>query len=310
MSSLVRNLYDDTSALTPQLRSADAQRSLEAFTGATEGVIAADTRARENLRLGQPLMAADVIFSDGRSTLETMTERLRDVRSAETSAAGAAYASLARQRWVALGTVAVVWIAGLVMLVSTPVPRRQVAASATTIAPTAEAPPAAASDAPAPLASIDLAATAELCTALSRVAAASELPALLERAARILDASGIILWMGAGEDLFAVTAHGYRPQIISALGPITRAADNATAAAWRTGQVTTVAAGDAGNGAIVAPMFGPDSCIGVLAIEVRHGREHEAACRSVAALIASQLATAVSAWPAASTSEQPRSAAV
>jgi hypothetical protein len=55
------------------------------------------------------------------------------------------------------------------------------------------------------------------------------------------------------------------------------------------------------NGAVVAPMFGPDACIGVLAAEVRHGREDDTDTRAVTAMIAAQLATAVAAWPAAST---------
>ena len=309
MSSLLRELYDNTSVLAPLLRSSESPRSLQAVTTATERLIAADARARENLRLGQPLMAADVIFSDGRSTLETMSEQLRDLRTAEANTAATMFASLANERWGVLGSVAVLWIAGLMILLASPARSPQTSAGGIS-APAADATPAVPSEAPASPTDIDLPATAELCTALSRVTAVSELPSLLDRAARILDASGIILWMGAGDELFAVTAHGYRRQIIAALGPITRTAENATAAAWRTGQVTTVAGGGAGNGAIVAPMFGPDSCIGVLAIEVRRGRELDAAHRSVAALIAAQLATAVSAWPAASTADQPRSAAV
>jgi hypothetical protein len=39
--------------------------------------------------------------------------------------------------------------------------------------------------------------------------------------------------MGAGDHLFAVTAHGYGPDTVARLGPISRAADNATASAWR-----------------------------------------------------------------------------
>jgi hypothetical protein len=48
-------------------------------------------------------------------------------------------------------------------------------------------------------------------------------------------------------------------------------------------------------------MYAPDTCIGVLAAEVRNGRESDPATRSVTAMIAAQLATVVAAWPAAST---------
>ena len=132
--------------------------------------------------------------------------------------------------------------------------------------------------------------------------AAGELPALLARAASILDASGLIIWIGAGEQLFAVTAHGYDPRVIDRLGPIGRNADNATAASWRSGEVKVVPGDLMSNGAVVAPMFSPDACIGVLAAEVRHGREDDAETCAVTSMIAAQLATVVSAWPAASAS--------
>jgi hypothetical protein len=53
------------------------------------------------------------------------------------------------------------------------------------------------------------------------------------------------------------------------------------------------------NGAIVAPMFGPDTCIGVLAAEVRNGREQDASTRAVTMMVAAQLAGVLSAWPSA-----------
>jgi len=53
-------------------------------------------------------------------------------------------------------------------------------------------------------------------------------------------------------------------------------------------------------GALVVPMFGPDGCIGVLALEVRNGCEQDPAAQAVAGMVAAQLATAVAAWPAAS----------
>ena len=94
-------------------------------------------------------------------------------------------------------------------------------------------------------------------------------------------------------------AHGYDSRVVSRLGPIGRDADNATAASWRAGQLKVVRGDMMSNGAVVAPMFGPETCIGVLAAEVRHGREEDADARAVTAMLAAQLATAVVAWPAA-----------
>jgi GAF domain-containing protein len=47
-------------------------------------------------------------------------------------------------------------------------------------------------------------------------------------------------------------------------------------------------------------MFSPQGCIGVLALEIRHGREQDPVVQAVAAMVAAQLAAAVAAWPAAS----------
>ena len=122
---------------------------------------------------------------------------------------------------------------------------------------------------------------------------------MLARASALLDASGIVVWLASGNGLFAATSHGYDPRVINRLGSIPHDADNATAAAWRTGEVRTVAGDVMSNGAIVAPMFGPDTCIGVLAAEVRNGREQDASTRAVTLMVAAQLAAVLSTWPSA-----------
>ena len=107
--------------------------------------------------------------------------------------------------------------------------------------------------------------------------------------------------MGAGSELFAAAAHGYEPAVLQRIKPIARSADNATAAAWRTDELRIVPADTAGHGAIVAPMLRPGGCVGVLAAETRSGREQDEATQSVATIVASQLASVLAAWPAAST---------
>jgi len=77
-------------------------------------------------------------------------------------------------------------------------------------------------------------------------------------------------------------------------------AENAAANAWRTGQLAVVpAATTGGQGAIVTPLFGLHSCIGVLSAEVRQG-ENSPSVQAVATMIAAQLSTVVPAWPAGS----------
>ena len=146
----------------------------------------------------------------------------------------------------------------------------------------------------------DLAAAASVCTDLSRITTTAALPGLLSRAAGALDATGLILWISAGEQLFPVMAHGYNEEMLARMGPIARDAENAAASAWRSGQLTVVpAATTGGQGAIVTPLFGLHSCIGVLSAELRQG-EDSPAVQAVATIIAAQLSTVVPAWPAGS----------
>jgi len=305
MTMLLEQLNRQLVAIRPSLRTADAIKTFESIGATRKALVVADERIRENLTLGQELMAADVIFSDGRDSVDAISAGLREVRTSERSRNRAERAAFERERWIVLGLATLAWFAVVVVLLSVP---------ASSTAPSAETVEKVEADstASAPLAtlgvSVDLAATAALCTDLSRVAETAALSELLGRAASILDASGATLWLGAGEQLFAVLGHGYTPQTLSRFGPIARDADNAAAKAWRTGGVATVGSTEKSAGAIVAPMFGPDGCIGVLAFESRSKREHDATMQAVAVLIAAQVSTAVSAWPTAASAPQPSAA--
>jgi hypothetical protein len=150
---------------------------------------------------------------------------------------------------------------------------------------------------------VDLQAAADVCGALAKTTDTASLREALGRAAAVLDARGIIVWMGAGEELFPALSHGYDQRVVERFGPIPRGAANATAEAWRTAQMRTVAADVMSHGAVAAPIHGVAGCVGVFAAEVRNGREEDPATRALAAIIAAQLAGLVSAWPAASSTE-------
>ena len=301
VSSLLQQLHDEIGAAATRSRSGNAPTMLGSIRDAATGLVQFDAQLRENLRLGEELIAADLIFADGRAALDTLASQLVGLREGERAAFAAERAVLTGQMWTTVGGVAILWLLGLALLVRSPAPGETTPAPAvverTEPAIDILPPPEPIVPARAP---IDLGAVAEVCTAIARMTAAGELPALLARAAALLDASGLIVWLSAGEELFAVTSHGYDPRVIARLGPIDSRAENATAASWRTGSVKIVPGDAMSPGAIVAPMVGPESCIGVLAAEVRHGREDDADTRAVAALIAAQLAMVVSAWPAAS----------
>src|SRR3970282_1235339 len=111
----------------------------------------------------------------------------------------------------------------------------------------------------APPEPVNLDVVASLCTELARVLATRSLPSILERTAAALDATGIILWIADpdGRELTPIVAHGYSPHLLTRLGTIARDAQNATAAAFRTGLVQTVNADAVSNGAIAAPLVTP-----------------------------------------------------
>ena len=173
-------------------------------------------------------------------------------------------------------------------------------------APPAEAPAAAAAiEVPAPAAiptpppppvpAFNFTAMAALCTDLSRVDDTMALPPLLERAATLLDAAGIILWIADpdGRELNPVLAQGYPQHLINRLGTIPRNAENATAAAFRTATLQTVYGDGSTNGAIAAPLVTCGGCVGVMAAEVRGDTEKLDANLAAATILAAQLAALV-----------------
>jgi hypothetical protein len=157
----------------------------------------------------------------------------------------------------------------------------------------------------------ELRATADLCTDFARLMDSQELPALLERAARLLDATGLIVWVADADStqLRPILAHGYSAQALSRLPAIPREADNATAAAYRHSQMEIVKTNGMSPGAIAAPLLTASGCVGIMAAEIRHGREASESARALARILAAQLATLVSVVPAG-TSAAPRAESI
>ncbi len=140
--------------------------------------------------------------------------------------------------------------------------------------------------------SFDIGSVASICTELARVADTQSLPAILERAATLLDASGIVLWIADpdGREMSPVITHGYPPQVVARLGTLPRDAENATAAAFRTSLLQTVRTSATSAGAIAAPLVTSGGCVGVMAAEVRQEGEKNASTLAAATIVAAQLA--------------------
>jgi hypothetical protein len=143
---------------------------------------------------------------------------------------------------------------------------------------------------------LDLSAAAQLCTDLARVRDASEMQTLLARAAELLDASGIVVWMGGsgGDVLWPAFSHGFTPQALSKMQALPRDGATAVSAAFRKGMMEVVPASAGGtSGALVAPILAASGCVGVMAVEIRHGAETSDAEQALASILAAQLATLV-----------------
>jgi transcriptional regulator with XRE-family HTH domain len=132
----------------------------------------------------------------------------------------------------------------------------------------------------------------ELCTRLGRLSDLRGLPALLDDAARVLDAIGLVVWRwdsGTGS-LRAELANGYPAETIAHLPAVAADAPNAVATAFRSGEACLVPGDTELTAAVAVPVMAPAGCVGVLAIEVRNGCEQFEWIRAFAAILAAQLA--------------------
>jgi hypothetical protein len=305
---------------------AEAQAGLETAVESYSAFGQSDVKSRDYVKSGQRLSASDVIFADGASLLTKTSNAVDTARAQESVAREIAIAALHQQQ--------LYWIAGaalitvLVLLLLFPIPRMTAAAGAaeaaddapveggglgishvsadrkrpidelapglTARAGEAPAPPSDAAERAAEPAGPDLEAVAEICGAFARVDDPRELHGLLERAAKAIDASGLIVWMQEGQGpLRQVLAYGYAPLSLTRMGTIDPAADNATAVAFRTRTVQMVQAEPHASGAIVAPLVTSDGCSGTLSIELKEGVRTTPQLKAVATILAAQLATLI-----------------
>jgi transcriptional regulator with XRE-family HTH domain len=143
----------------------------------------------------------------------------------------------------------------------------------------------------------DLLAAAHLCTELGRVDETREAAPLLQGAARILDAVGLIVWAWdlQATELRPALTHGYSDKVLAQLPRVGRDSDNATAAAFRSARTCVVNGSDLASGALVVPLMTPVGCVGVLALELQHGKEQSESVRALATIFAAQLARLIGA---------------
>lgn len=306
----------------------EAGARIESALSRLDDLAAMDARARAFASDGQQQMASDLVFADG---YEIIAAARTDAAEGASLQRAAAADSLTLDRQVhlaAIGGLAFVAVVAVLLTLRRPKgPEPLVttldAPMPAEMTPATQPAPAAADDdsigtaldaspagmdseaiAPASPAApaVDLSAAADVCVDLARLLDMRDLQAVLARAAAVLQADGLIVWVmdPAGKVLAPALMHGYAADLVARLGTLPMDADNATAAAWREKRAQTVEGSGDRSGAVAVPMLTGDGCMGVLSVEVRHGRERAADVQALARIVAAQLA-AVVAPPASET---------
>jgi GAF domain-containing protein len=142
---------------------------------------------------------------------------------------------------------------------------------------------------------VSLGDAADLCVDLARILDSRDITALLERAAGVLDAKGVIVWAAdtSGSVLQPSLAYGYPQQVIMRLGSLGTDADNVTSLAFRMKRLQVLpGAGSGTSGAIAVPLVTAAGCVGVLSAETRDPRPNPDVV-AVTKIIAAQFAALI-----------------
>lgn len=264
-------------------------------------VTVSDKKAKSFVIGGQPLVAADVLFREGAESVTRLTTALAAARDSEMAAFEKSAVTLG---YIGLGINGGALALGLILLMVAARARANAPADAavegfnlhTTDTAPVQAPaptPEAAAD-PFLAPSVDLSSAAELCVDLGRVLDGRDLPALMGRAADVLEAKGLVLWVSEsnGAVLRPSVAHGYSDRVLQRMGTLPADGDNVTSLAFRSMQPQVLRSPVEGHGAIAVPLLTAGGCVGVLAAEVQGAKPGDTRF-AIARMIAAQLATLV-----------------
>lgn len=309
VSAIVKDLNDSLATLKSHATAPEAVTAVDDAVGALQDFEQMDRRARDYARSRQLTLASDLVFTDGFDLTKKAGDAVERAFTAELASRDGVLGELRRKEALALAAAAGVATFGLLLLLPTGRKRHHTEPADVSIAtPVLGVSPqtladlqdvGVAANPPAPVtparSSVDLGGMAALCVDLARIQDTRALPGLLERAAGVLQASGIVLWIADpdGRELSPIVVHGYTPQLASRFGTIGRDAENVTASAYRTGLLQTMKGDAISSGAVAAPLVTSAGCVGVIAAEMTNGGEQQDALLAAAAILASQLATLV-----------------
>jgi hypothetical protein len=300
--SLVREITSIAAQAAALAATEDAAAAWRRFVDATSDIVQLDATLREHLLRGDDLTAAHLVHGEGQAATRAMQTALVQARTAE-HRAPAPEDTGSRSAATVFTIVAALWAVGLIALAILPaggraaagVPGSGPAATAAAGGAAASAPGAAVAD-QGSARPVDMTMAAELCADIARVERAAAIPALLDRAAGLLGAQRVVIWLGSGRQLFAAASssvEGVPPD-----GPIPAIDDDAhpVAVSWRTG-VSAVAGGAEGGPHVVAsPLCAGSVCRGALGVELTG--EADGATRALVTMLAAQFSAVVAGAPA------------
>jgi hypothetical protein len=281
----------------------------DAAVTALADVLTIDRRARDALHNNQRSLAAGLVRVDSREAADRLAGELAAARAEEDAAVSVRLARLARLRF-GMNAVAIAWVV-IVALFAGRLAKRPAGSPAATMAQMLrELPPPVKTPAPAPVRAappppppppapppqpVHLAAAADLCVDLARLIDSRDLPGLLERTAKVLEAKGVIVWTAdrEGTSLRPTLTHGYSERVLERLGTLGAGDDNVTSLAFRSGCTQTMnGAAPQAAGAIAVPLMTATGCAGVLAVEVRETTP-PAELTAMTTILAAQFSTMV-----------------
>jgi hypothetical protein len=294
----VKELASVVDALRLDAHVVEAGTALIEATAAVTELGNIDRQAREYLESGERLMAADVVFSAGGEAAQTAARLIESARAAEAQSFADVERSERRVQTIALAASSLLVLVTLAYLTfrKDASPRFELSPGEATTPVIADPPIEGDTHTGAPVSILE--AAAEIATTISSIATEAGLEHALGRVAALLSARGLVVWLpSAGSlDLHPRLAHGYSPATLARMPPVHPSADNAAAAAYRSGTTRVVSSDNpTGFAAVVAPLHGAQGRLGVLAAELGAGVEASAEIRALAELFAAQLSGAISA---------------
>jgi len=284
---------------------APTRESLADLLDGVDQLSTAEKRARLYADRGEFLLAGDVIFTEIRDLMTSASDQIAAARQSLQRHREQRLAGLRQeQAALAIGAVVLWLIVALVLFPVAPVAvkdpnewRQNLAVALKKPAEPAEAKPAGPVEPVEPVKPgipvTAIASVGEICSDLSTLSDVGALSGALERAADILGASGVIVWVASndGGTLAPVATHGFDARLVARIGKVARESSNLTAAAFRENGARVSPATATMPAAVAVAMCGPSGPVGVLSAELRAGRHADDACVALATIFAAQLAT-------------------